>query len=391
MENHSRRAWLALSCIRDGAIVQVLRDDLGLAPAAGARFTEIVDTGSARKAENLLAALATREALAGWQLNVPSGDTARTLLFAAAANTESILILGASGPDSLTQLFDDLGAPSDALATLLRDQRSGFSASMSRDNELYEELSRLNNELINRERELARKSAALERLSAEKSRMAAIAAHDLRNPLTIISAYAILLKAEHAVSGEHLLFVEEIERSARFMMELVEEMLEVSTLETARVDLDLRETDLVVAAQHAATINRLRAERKNITVAFEPETDRASIHADAVKLRQIINNLVVNAIKFSPPRSEVVIRVRRTDDRAVLEVQDHGIGIPPEHLNAIFQPFTTFGSVGTAGEKSTGLGLSIVKQLADLHRATVEVESEEGRGSVFRVGFPAIR
>ena len=382
----SRRAWLALSCTRDGEIVQVLRDDLDLAHAS--RLAEIVDTGSARKAENLIAALGEREAVIGWQLNVPHGDGARMLTFAGAANGESLLILAASGPDSLAELFEDLGAPAVALGELLRGQRPGFSASMGRDNQLYEELSRLNNELINRERELARKSAALERISAEKTRMAAIAAHDLRNPLTIISAYAILLKYDKAVTGEHLHFVEEIERSSRFMMELVEEMLDSSRLESGHVDLDLKEIDLVSAAEHAATTNRIRAEPKQIAIAFETETQHALIRADSVKLRQIINNLVVNAIKFSPSRTEIAIRVRRNGDRAVVEVQDHGIGIARENLVAIFEPFKTVGTTGTDGEKSTGLGLSIVKQLAEMHRATIEVESELGKGSTFRVAFP---
>lgn len=386
MATDRRRAWLALTCSGDGTIRDVLRDDLGI--AHGTRLTDIVDTGSARKAENLIASLADRDAVVGWQLNVPYGDGARTLTFAGAVDGESLLIVAASGPDSLQELFDDLGAPSAALGELLREQRPGITVSMSRDNQLYEELSRLNNELINRERELARKSAALERLSAEKSRMAAIAAHDLRNPLTIISAYAVLLKYDQAVQGEHLKYVEEIERSSRFMMELVEEMLDSSRTESGNINLDLKEMDLVLAAEHAATINLIRAERKRITLAFQKQVESVIIHADEVKLRQIMNNLVVNAIKFSPAYTTVTIRVRRVDDRAVVEVEDHGIGIAKEKFGLIFEAFKTLGTTGTDGEKSTGLGLSIVKQLAEMHGAKVQVESEEGRGSLFRVAFP---
>ena len=143
----------------------------------------------------------------------------------------------------------------------------------------------------------------------------------------------------------------------------------------------------VAAVSHAATINRMRAERKQITLAFEAQVDRAMIRADP--LRQIINNLVVNAIKFSPSRTTVTVRARKIGDRAAVEVEDEGIGIPAEKQTVIFEPFKTLVAAGTAGEKSTGLGLAIVKQLAELHRATVEVESREGRGSLFRVTFPA--
>jgi len=357
--SNSARDWLALTCERDGTIAQVLRDDLRLAKV-GARLTEIVDRGSAQKAENFIASLASSNAIVGWQLNVPFGDGARPMYFAAIACGETVLVLAAP------------------------ERQEGMS------NQLYEELSRLNNDLINRERELARKSAALERVSAEKTRVVAIAAHDLRNPLTVISAYADLLKSDGVVEGEHLDYVDEIARSSRFMMELVEEMLDSSRLESGQVQLELEEIDLVHAAAHAATINRIRADRKEIAIAFEQECDHTFILADSVKLRQIINNLMVNAIKFSLSRTTVTVRVRRTADRALLEVEDQGIGIPQDKLTAIFEPFRTLVPTGTADEVSTGLGLAIVKQLADMHRATVEVESTLGRGSLFRVVFPVI-
>lgn len=386
------RAWLAVACSSEGEITQILRDDLGCAGEPGTHLSAIVDSGSSRKAENLITTLQKRGCVVGWQLNVPDRDGARTLYFAGSVSDDSLLILAASGRSSITELFDDLGASGvatpDALRRVLTEGNTDITAAMAGDIRLYEELSRLNNDLINRERELARKTAALERLSAEKSRLTAIAAHDLRNPLTVISSYADLLRIERAVEGEHLLYVEEISRSARFMMELVEEMLDSSRFESGHIDLHLQPIDLVNAANHAAAINRMRADRKHMTVIFEAATDRAFISADPVKLRQIINNLVVNAIKFSPGGSSVTIRVHSDTQHAFLEVKDEGIGIPADKRVMIFEAFETLGVSGTGGEKSTGLGLSIVKQLVDLHRATVSVESELGKGSIFRVSFP---
>jgi two-component system, OmpR family, sensor kinase len=357
IRDSSGRAWLALACTRDGTIVEVLRDDLRLAKA-GARVADIVDPGSAKKAEKLIAALAEQEWLAGWELNVRDGEGARPLYFAGLSSDEKLVLIATPG------------------------------APASRENQIYDELSRLNNELINRERELARKSAALERVSAEKSRVIAIAAHDLRNPLTVILSYADLLRLDGAIEGEHREYVDEIAQSARFMMELVEELLDTSRIESGFIDMDLQEIDLVSAARHAATINRMRADRKEISIAFEELAERAVIRADAVKVRQIINNLAVNAIKFSPPRTTVTIRVKRDDARAVVEVQDQGIGIPRANFESIFEPFKTLGPSGTAGEKSTGLGLAIVRKLVELHRGSVQVESEVDRGSLFRVSFP---
>ena len=393
----SERGWLALSCDRDGTIVSVLRDDHGFAilPGTGARLPDLVDPGSIAKAEALIAALRERDHVVGWHLNIPSDDTARPMYFAGSASADSLLILAAPDARGVTELFDDVSNAnvglSQALRALVSEQREGITAAMHRDNRLYEELSRLNNELINRERELARKTAALERISAEKTRMTAIAAHDLRNPLTVIQSYAALLKLEMNLGEEAKLYADEIERSARFMSELVEEMLDTSRVESGHIDLDLQDLDLVNAARHASTINRIRAERKQISIAFDQQIERAVICADPVKLRQIVNNLVVNAIKFSPAGTTVTIRVRGYDDRAVVEVEDQGVGIPSDKLDTIFEPFKTLGPTGTAGEKSTGLGLAIVKQLVNLHHATVDVESEEGRGSLFRVSFPVKR
>lgn len=347
--------WLALSCASDGTVVKVHGDDFGVA-RAGVTLAALVDEGSARKAEHFIAAVEATGFAAGWELDVPSGGTVRSLTFAGLRG-EGLLILAAP-------------------------------ASPGMEPGIYEELSRLNNEVINRERELARKSASLERLSAEKSRLLAIAAHDLRNPLTVISSYADLLKADDLRRDEQLLFIDEISTSSRFMAELVEELLDSARLESGYVDVALQDIDLVNAAAHAATINRLRADRKQITITFEPLTDRAIIRADPVKLRQIINNLVVNAIKFSRSNTNVTIRVRQDAERAVVEVEDQGIGIPHDKLGEIFEPFRTLGTAGTSDEKSTGLGLAIVKQLTHLHHAAIDVQSEEGRGSIFRVAFP---
>jgi two-component system, OmpR family, sensor kinase len=388
------RAWLAITCSRDGQIMHVLRDDFGIVRTDRTHLSDVVDSGSAAKSAHLLAAVQERGCVAGWYLNVPAFGGAIPLFFAGASAGDSLLIVAAAGAGEIAEVLDELGideATRDALHSALDDRQPERLAARKRENDVYEELSRLNNELINRERELARKSAALERLSAEKSRLLAIAAHDLRNPLTVVASYADLLRIDGAVSGEHLLYVEEISRTARFMAEMVEELLDTARLESGHADLDLQELNLVNAARHAATINRMRADRKQITIEFESEETQAIVRADPVKLRQIINNLVVNAIKFSPAGTIVTVRALRRDDQAIVEIADQGVGIPPEKLAWIFEPFATLASSGTAGEKSTGLGLAIVKQLAEMHDANVEVVSREGEGSLFRVAFPLLR
>ena len=350
---------LALACRPDGEILEIVRDDLGVALVGGG-ILDLVDAGSIEKGEKFLEELRERGSAGGWEIVVSNGLDAWPMSFSGAAGETMMVILAAPAA------------------------REGM------DHGLYNELSRLNNELINRERELARKGAALERVSAEKTRLLAIAAHDLRNPLTIVGAYADMLKDQPSLDEDSVQWAEEISRSARFMRELVEELLDSSRLESGHVEVDFQDVDLVAVARHAATINLMRADMKQIALGIETEVEKAVIRADPVKLRQIVNNLLVNAIKFSRAGSPVTIRIRAAADRALLEVADQGIGVPANKLATIFEPFATVGPSGTAGEPSVGLGLAIVKNLVHLHNATIEVESEEGRGSIFRVAFPGV-
>jgi two-component system, OmpR family, sensor kinase len=253
-------ASLAVTCSRDGQILRILRDDFGVATARSSQLSDLVDSGSAVKVSHLLAAIHERGSVAGWYLNVPAGGGGLPVYFAGASDGDSLLIIAAAGAHEVAEALDEVSAGETVTRTLratLDDRQPERIAARTRENDVYEELSRLNNELINRERELARNNAALERLSAEKSRLLAIAAHDLRNPLTVVASYADLLRIDGAVSGDHLLYVEEIYRTARFMAEMVEELLDAARLESGHADLDLQELDLVTAARHAATINRM--------------------------------------------------------------------------------------------------------------------------------------
>jgi signal transduction histidine kinase len=106
------------------------------------------------------------------------------------------------------------------------------------------------------------------------------------------------------------------------------------------------------------------------------------------KFQRVMDNLIGNALKFSRERSNIEIDISKKDFKIIIEVKDKGIGIPPNKLPIIFEAFTKAGRPGLNGEQSTGLGLSIVKQIVEKHNGTIEVESDEGKGSVFRVILP---
>jgi signal transduction histidine kinase len=133
--------------------------------------------------------------------------------------------------------------------------------------------------------------------------------------------------------------------------------------------------------------NRLIASRKNITLDLEADSIPMALF-DAAKMEQVLDNLTTNAIKYSPRGSQVHIRLQTSAEEILLSVQDEGPGIPPAELDKLFKPFQKTSVKSTAGEKSTGLGLVIVKRIVTGHGGRIWVESQVGTGSVFYVAVP---
>jgi signal transduction histidine kinase len=258
---------------------------------------------------------------------------------------------------------------------------------------LLEELSRVNNELVNLQRELAKRNVELERLNDLKNEFLGIAAHDLRNPLAVIWSYSdclLSVRSEH-LSDQDLELVTIIQSSSEFMLHMVDELLDVTAIESGRLRLSLQPTDLSDLVSRNVELNRVLAEKKRITLSLRAGSDIPLLLLDPAKLEQVLNNLMSNAVKFSFPQSEVAISVFRDSDRAVISVRDDGRGIPADELGDLFRWFGKTSVKGTAGEGSTGLGLAIAQRIVSGHDGTIWVESEEGKGSTFFVSLPIPR
>jgi CheY-like chemotaxis protein len=179
--------------------------------------------------------------------------------------------------------------------------------------------------------------------------------------------------------------------SSRFMLQLVNQFLDVAKIESGRLDLYLEPTDLHSLFRDAVDLNRVLAERKAVALeyAFDsiPET-----MADRGKLVQVLNNLVSNAVKYAPAESTVQVGLRRHGDGAVLSVADQGQGIAAEDVERIFRVFTRLddGDGGQDPEHSVGLGLAIVKRIVQGHGGRLWLESEPGRGTTFFALIPLV-
>lgn len=238
--------------------------------------------------------------------------------------------------------------------------------------------------------ELRQKNDRLEQIDQQKNHMLGMAAHDIRNPLGIILGYAKFLQVDAGplLNNEHRAFLNAITQSSEFILGLVEQLLDISTIESGKLVIERASFDFAqLVTKHVDLIGVLAA-RKNIRITLNVPREGAVLEADASKLEQVLSNLTTNAIKFSPPGTTITVRVKQTLTRVEFSVQDEGPGIPHEELDRLFRPFSTTSVQATNGERSTGLGLAIARRIVEGHGGEIAVDSMAGKGSTFHVSIP---
>jgi signal transduction histidine kinase len=218
--------------------------------------------------------------------------------------------------------------------------------------------------------------------SQAKTELLANVSHELRTPMTAILGFSEVLLAglDSPLTPEQRDDVETIDRSARHLLELIDDLIDVSRLEAGRVELRVDRLD--VAALVGAIIEEIRplAEHKDVALSLDASDGPLAIVADAARLREIILNLLGNAVKFTPSGGRIEVSVCRTADGVAIEVADTGIGIDPIHHGLVFEKFQRVSGPEYPG---TGLGLSIAREFAFLHGGDISLESEPGLGSRF--------
>jgi heavy metal sensor kinase len=219
-------------------------------------------------------------------------------------------------------------------------------------------------------------------------RFLADASHELRTPLTVIKGELQELSNEGGLTGDALRervgsVLEEVAR----LEHLVSGLLVLSRLDAGETQRECAELDLAELARSTAEQMRLMAEDRGIAIELSA-LHRAVIRGDRSRLKQIVVNLLDNAIRFTPARGSVILRTSEDDTYALLEVIDTGVGIPKASLPLVFDRFYRADEARSRDDGGAGLGLSIVKSICSMHGADIEVSSQLGEGSCFRVRFP---
>jgi PAS domain S-box-containing protein len=235
-------------------------------------------------------------------------------------------------------------------------------------------------------------NTALEKASRLKDEFLASMSHELRTPLTGILGLseALQLQTYGALSEKQLKALKNIETSGRHLLELINDILDLSKIEAGKLDLQFEPCQLADICQASIYLVKGMAGQKNINISFSMHPNELLVRGDPRRLKQMLVNLLSNAIKFTPQGGKVGLDLQGDEQERIvrLTVWDNGIGIRQDDLPKLFQPFTQLDSSLARQHSGTGLGLSLVKRMAELHDGSIWVESIPGEGSRFTIVLP---
>jgi len=238
--------------------------------------------------------------------------------------------------------------------------------------------------------EIEDKSRQLEAASRHKSEFLANMSHELRTPLNAIIGFSEVLNERMfgELNEKQAEYLKDIYASGQHLLSLINDILDLSKVEAGRMELEVTDFDLPAAIDNALVLVRERASRRGIKLGQTINEGVGMVQGDERKVKQVLLNLLSNALKFTPEGGRIDVRAAMNDGVPEISVADTGVGIAPEDQEAIFEEFR---QVGTADKKveGTGLGLALSRKFIELHRGRIWVQSQPGKGSTFSFTLPA--
>ncbi len=299
------------------------------------------------------------------QLRQKYGDLCAPVIFITAKNETADVVEGleAGGVDYLPKPF----RPKEALARIRIHLQNRLLH--EQQNRLVEQLSHAN---------------------ADKNRLLGMAAHDLRNPLASIRALAEFLSdgTVGTLTAEQLDLVSTIHAASQSMLTLVNELLDFSVIESGELKVHPVPTSLGELIAKSVNLANINAAKKGTRIEFPHGAGAARVPLDPEKIKQVVDNLLSNASKFSPPNSVIRVTLETTPGRVSVGVRDQGPGIPEAERGKLFRDFGRTSVKPTGGEQSTGLGLAICKKIIVAHRGSICADNEPDGGCTFKFTLP---
>jgi signal transduction histidine kinase len=240
--------------------------------------------------------------------------------------------------------------------------------------------------------ELRRQNKELEEMNSYKTRLLKMLSHDMRSPLNGIIGMSSIIKDElNGSDSEMFELVDIMEQSAFQLNNMIDEMLSYTIIESKGFRLDLKPTSLNETLNQLKKLYEPASKTKKVTLKFELVDIKDPVLLDTEKIEQVLGNLISNAIKFTRSGGVVSLNIfKNSEDALVIKVSDTGIGMDSDTISALFDDKSGKHKKGTHGEKSSGIGLSIVKYFTELHKGEIGVESTIGKGTTFTVTIPTL-
>ncbi len=291
-------------------------------------------------------------------------------------------------------IFDAAGnlARTAGVATDVTDEKLALQNLEALNRELEQRVEERTADLRESRDQLSAVNAALAKASRLKDEFLASMSHELRTPLTSILGLTEVLQMQTfgEMDERQLQAISHIEDSGQHLLDLINDILDLSKIEAGKLELDIESCSVADICQASLQLTKGMAHQKQQTIGFGMTPLSITVQADPRYLKQMVVNLLSNAIKFTPAGGQLGLTVEgcETDHLVYLTVWDEGIGMQPEDIAQLFKPFTQLDSSLSRQQAGTGLGLSLVRLMAELHGGSIKVESEPDRGSRFTIVLP---
>jgi K+-sensing histidine kinase KdpD len=225
----------------------------------------------------------------------------------------------------------------------------------------------------------------VEERTSQIRRFLSIASHDMRNPISCIRGMADLFKEIYTeeTTEDGMEMIQTISSTSALLLDLLNDILDMTAIDSGELQLRKSNVNLIEIIQSVSSINKLTAERKDIKLEFTHEDVEETVYLDPLKIRQVVENLTTNAIKFSPRETNLKLNARMDGNRFFFQVKDEGPGIPEKERHLLFTEFGKTSVLPTGGESSTGLGLAISERIVKAHHGNIWVDCPEEGGSEF--------
>jgi signal transduction histidine kinase len=222
-----------------------------------------------------------------------------------------------------------------------------------------------------------------------KNDLIATVSHDLKQPLSAIRGFVELLRLKNKFNDESRDFCTRLENSIDNMQQLIDDQLDLARIQSGN-DLEITHLDLHMILNECVNNHRPQASKKHMTLRYAPPSTNQRIRGDETRIKQIFNNLINNAVKYTPPEGEINIEVENRGSVVRVTIRDTGLGIGPEDQSRVFERFYRVRRPETESIEGTGLGLAIVKKLVEAHSGKIRLESKLGEGTTFFVTLPVL-